>query len=43
VYGFVGVDYCGTALPSDKVEEIAGQLCKATEKIQFKLQFRKIL
>jgi len=41
VYGLVGVDFCGVSLGPARVLDIAQRVCRATEKIQFLLQYKK--
>lgn len=41
VFGLVGVDFCGMALPPDRVREVSQRVCRATDRIQFLLQFKK--
>lgn len=41
VYGLVGVDFCGVALDQEHVLDVAQKVCRATEKVQFLLQFKK--
>ena len=42
VYGLVGVDFCGTALPKAKVSETVQMVCRATDRIQYRLQSKKM-
>jgi hypothetical protein len=41
VFGFVGIDFCGTKLPADSVPDIAQKVCRSTEKIQYHLRYKK--
>lgn len=41
VYGMVGADFTGVALNPDQVYDISQKVCKATDKIQFNLQYKK--
>lgn len=41
VYGIVGVDFCGSKIETGAILDIAQKVCRATEKIQYYLQYGK--
>lgn len=41
VYGIVGLDFCSSSLPNEKILEVSQKVCRATEKIQYLLQYKK--
>jgi hypothetical protein len=43
VYGIVGMDFCGVEATDIQVKESAMAICRATEKIQFHLQYKKAM
>jgi hypothetical protein len=41
VYGIVGLDFCATKLPDEKIVDVSQMVCRATEKIQYLMQYKR--
>lgn len=43
VYGMVGVDFCGVALPEDRVMDVSLKVCRATDNIHNLIHYGKVV